>query len=203
VGNVIQARRMRLADRSRFDVSGLVSGWLLADGRNRMILTSAGRLVWSNYAADRYLNAGVDFHGTREQVRVADPHQCAAFEAFLAAASEEMSAWFYRRHSGDGGLLLRAWRLATEPETCVGLIFHSTGSDFVPRWADFATAFGLTPAEHRMATGLLEGHSPDELAVLCGVGVGTVRTHIKRLYGKLDVCTRGEFFRKLAPFRLS
>lgn len=203
LGDVLQVRRPRLSDRERFDVAGLVSSWLLVDGRNRMILTGAGRLVWSNRGADRYLNGGVDFHATREQVRVADPHQCAAFDAFLASASSEMSAWFYRRPSGEGGLLLRAWRLATEPETIVGLVFHSTGPDYVARWADFAQAFGLTPAENRMATGLLEGHSSDELAAMSNVGIGTVRTHIKRLYGKLGVSTRGEFFRALAPFRLS
>ena len=184
-------------------MAGLVTSWLHVDGRNRMILTGDGRLVWSNRAADRYLNGGVDFLATREQVRVADPHQCAAFEAFLAAASSEMSAWFYRRSSGEGGLLLKGWRLATEPEIIVGVVFHSTGADYVAKWADFAQAFGLTPAENRMATGLLDGHSADELAAMWNVGIGTVRTHIKRLYGKLSVSTRGEFFRALAPFRLS
>ena len=203
MADAIQARRLRLSDRERFDVAALTTSWLVADGRNSMILTTGGRLVWSNHAADKYLNAGIDFHATREVVRVADPHQCSAFEAFLAAASIEAASWHYRRTSGDGGLLMRAWKLDAKSEPVVGIVFHSTGSDFVPRWADFASAFGLTPGEHRMAAGLLEGHSADELAASFQLGVGTVRTHIKRMYGKLGVSSRGEFFRALAPFRLS
>lgn len=203
LAEAIQTRRLRLSDRERFDVAALTASWLVADGRNSMILTTGGRLVWSNHAADRYLNAGVDFHATREVVRVADPNQCAAFEAFLAAATPCMTSWHYRRTSGDGGLLMRAWRLETRTEPVVGVVFHSTGSDFVPKWADFASAFGLTPGEHRMAAGLLDGHSADELAAAFQLGVGTVRTHIKRMYGKLGVSSRGEFFRALAPFRLS
>jgi len=203
VGVVIQARRPRLSDREAFDVHGLLGNWLFSDGNNRMVLTLAGRLLWSNHLADRYLNAGVDFHATREQVRVADPQQCAAFESFIRSATPEMSSWFYRRHCGDGGLLMRAWRLGEAPEPVVGVVFHSTGSDFEPRWANFSEAFGLTPTESRMATGLLEGRSVDDLAAAFKIGVGTVRTHVKRLYGKLGVSSRGEFFRALAPFRLS
>lgn len=199
----IRTRRPRLSDRDRFDIAALTASWLVADGRNSMILTTGGRLVWSNHAADKYLNAGVDFHATREVVRVADPNQCAAFEHFLTTAASGATSWHYRRTSGDGGLLLRGWRLEARSESVVGIVFHSTGSDFTPRWADFASAFGLTPGEHRMAAGLLEGRSADELAVEFQLGVGTVRTHIKHMYGKLGVSSRGEFFRALSPFRLS
>lgn len=203
MGEVIQTRRLRLSDRDRFDIGSILPNWLGNDGRNRMVLTVSGRLVWSNHAADRYLNAGVDFHATREFVRIADPTQSTAFEAFLAAASPQMTSWYYRRSSGDGGLLLRAWRIDLRPEPVIGVVFHSTGADFQPKWADFASAFGLTPGENRMAAGLLEGRSADELASNFQLTVGTVRTHIKRLYGKLGVSSRGEFFRALAPFRLS
>ncbi len=194
---------MRLNDRDRFDINAIMLGWLGGDGRNRMLLTSSGRLVWSNRGADRYLNAGIDFHTAREFVRIADPHQSASFESLLASASSEMTSWHYRRSSGDGGLLLRLWKIESRPEPVIGVVFHSTGSDFEPRWAEFASVFGLTPGENRVASGLLVGHSASELAEMFDLTVGTVQTHIKRLYGKLGVSSRGEFFRTLAPFHLS
>ena len=46
---------------------------------------------------------------------------------------------------------------------------------------------GLTPREHDVLTGLVRGGSYKEIASDLGVGVETVRSHIKALYRKLQV----------------
>ncbi|MCP3473907.1 LuxR C-terminal-related transcriptional regulator [Bradyrhizobium sp. CCGUVB1N3] len=53
-------------------------------------------------------------------------------------------------------------------------------------------AFGLTPSEAAVAAMLGTGCSPGEIAEARKISVSTVRTHIRRIYGKLQVTRQGE-----------
>ncbi len=55
------------------------------------------------------------------------------------------------------------------------------------------SAYGLTPAEARVAIVLLEGSSARNAAVYLNVSPHTVRTQIKQIYAKLGVDTRARF----------
>ena len=44
--------------------------------------------------------------------------------------------------------------------------------------------FQLTATEARIASQIAQGHSPAMTAALCGIQVGTVRTHLKRIFDK-------------------
>ncbi|MAL25664.1 MAG: hypothetical protein CL820_07140 [Croceicoccus sp.] len=44
--------------------------------------------------------------------------------------------------------------------------------------------YRLTPTEAMIASYLVSGKSPDAIAGLCGIGRGTVRTHLKRIFDK-------------------
>ena len=54
----------------------------------------------------------------------------------------------------------------------------------VPDSFTLAVAFGLTPAESRVAEGLLRGLSAAEIAANCHVEVSTIRTQIRALLAK-------------------
>jgi DNA-binding CsgD family transcriptional regulator len=54
-------------------------------------------------------------------------------------------------------------------------------------------AYGLTATEARVAIAMLKFATLDEVAQHMRIGVGTVRTHVKRIYAKLDVDTRARF----------
>ncbi|MCA9604826.1 MAG: helix-turn-helix transcriptional regulator [Myxococcales bacterium] len=56
----------------------------------------------------------------------------------------------------------------------------------------FARAFGLTPAESRIASALAKGLSLSEIAIRFGVQEGTVRNHIKRVFAKTGTTRQGE-----------
>ena len=84
----------------------------------------------------------------------------------------------------------------------VGLRIQDTSIGFQPQWANFAGAFSLTPAEYRVALLLLDGNSVERAAGLLGLGEATVRSHVKRLYLKLDVTSKEEMFRRMAGFRI-
>jgi DNA-binding CsgD family transcriptional regulator len=51
----------------------------------------------------------------------------------------------------------------------------------------------LTAAERDVATELLSGRRPAEIAQLRGVSIGTIRSQIKRIYAKLGVSGLVEF----------
>lgn len=50
-----------------------------------------------------------------------------------------------------------------------------------------ALAVGLTPRERGVLAGLVRGQSYKEIAGDLGIGIETIRTHIKALYRKLQV----------------
>jgi DNA-binding CsgD family transcriptional regulator len=60
--------------------------------------------------------------------------------------------------------------------------------------------FGVTPGEHQVILRLLHGQSSCEIAEQSGKSILTVRTHVKRAYGKIGVKTRGQLFARLLPY---
>lgn len=59
------------------------------------------------------------------------------------------------------------------------------------------SAYGLTPAEAKVAVTLLESSSAQEVADALGTSPNTVRTQIKQIYAKLGVDTRARFVKLL------
>lgn len=53
-------------------------------------------------------------------------------------------------------------------------------------------AVGLTDREHSVLSMLVNGHAYAAIADALGIGLGTVQSHVKNLYRKLDVCTKAE-----------
>ena len=66
--------------------------------------------------------------------------------------------------------------------------------------ADLEPVFGVTPGEHQVIVQLLKGYSSREIAAQFGKSILTVRTHVKRAYGKIGVKTRGQLFARLLPY---
>jgi DNA-binding CsgD family transcriptional regulator len=60
----------------------------------------------------------------------------------------------------------------------------------------------LTRAEHRVLLELLHGQEADALTKLLGVSIETVRSHIRNIYGKLEVNSREQLFFKTQTFRI-
>lgn len=58
-------------------------------------------------------------------------------------------------------------------------------------------ALGLTPTESRLAVMLAAGHSVREIAVLTGRTEGTVRWHLKRIFGKQSTSGQTDLVRRV------
>lgn len=71
----------------------------------------------------------------------------------------------------------------------------------VPRWdLPSATNAHLTPREQEILDLLAQGRLYKEIAETLGIGLGTVRTHIRRIYEKLHARNRTEAVRLRAVF---
>ncbi len=71
-----------------------------------------------------------------------------------------------------------------------------------PSDKDLAEVFGLTPAESRIATGLIAGRKLNEIAADCGVRITTARTHLRNISKKVGVSRQTDLVRALAGMLL-
>ena len=124
------------------------------------------------------------------------------FRAFLRAAAEVRSSWI-SSVEGASPLIVTAQRLSTpDGPDLIGLSLHLTTPQDRYVWTDFGEALRLTRAETAVVKRILEGAKAEVIAEEQGISVETVRTHIRRMYGKLGVSGREQLFAVVAPFRL-
>jgi DNA-binding NarL/FixJ family response regulator len=71
------------------------------------------------------------------------------------------------------------------------LIARKVVESFTPKPASPATA-QLTPREREIVEALAQGHAYKEIADRLSIGISTVRTHLQRIYEKLQVNNRTE-----------
>jgi DNA-binding CsgD family transcriptional regulator len=97
-------------------------------------------------------------------------------------------------------VLVDAFALGPEPSSAVALMLRDLRASVQIECADLETMFSVTPGEHQVIVQLLKGFSSREIALEFGKSILTVRTHVKRAYGKIGVKTRGQLFAKLLPY---
>jgi DNA-binding CsgD family transcriptional regulator len=102
--------------------------------------------------------------------------------------------------SGGGALLVDAFALGEARESPVALVLRDLRAAVEIECADLESMFGVTPGEHQVIVRLVKGYSSREIAEESGKSILTVRTHVKRAYGKIGVKTRGQLFAKLLPY---
>jgi DNA-binding CsgD family transcriptional regulator len=101
---------------------------------------------------------------------------------------------------GSAALLVDAFALGEEPESPIALLLRDLHVSAEIDCADLESMFGVTPGEHQVIIQLVKGYSSREIAEQFGKSILTVRTHVKRAYGKIGVKTRGQLFAKLLPY---
>lgn len=104
--------------------------------------------------------------------------------------------------SGAAALLVDAVALGANASDPVALLLRDLRALPQVECADLELMFGVTPGEHQVLVQLVKGYSSREIAEEFGKSILTVRTHVKRAYGKIGVKTRGQLFAKLLPYLL-
>jgi DNA-binding CsgD family transcriptional regulator len=101
---------------------------------------------------------------------------------------------------GPSALLVDSFSLGDGVESPVALLLRDLRASVRIECADLESVFGVTPGEHQVIVELVKGFSSREIAEEFGKSILTVRTHVKRAYGKIGVKTRGQLFAKLLPY---
>lgn len=188
-------------DPSELNANDAVAQWAGADPRRRFIVTRSLDVVWASSSAQRFLDEATVLHRSGAAIRLTDHGLQCALNDLVTNADGGFTTWHLSLPGGQGEMLFVARRIAPDSEL-VGLWIQDTSIGFQPQWADFAGAFSLTPAEYRVALLLLDGNSVERSAALLSLKQATVRSHVKRLYQKLEVTSKEEMFRRMAGFRI-
>jgi DNA-binding CsgD family transcriptional regulator len=169
------------------------------------------RASWANAAGHARLSAGdpigADPHGRigakRGEVRE-------ALDAALAAAArgEGADKRTLDLRDGEGKLSARLTLVVPAMTSCeryfsgpcVVLLVESIAAAPLPAEAALCAAFKLTPSEARIARAVAVGSRLVDVADAQGIAIGTARTHLKRIFAKMDVNRQAELVAKMQQF---
>jgi DNA-binding CsgD family transcriptional regulator len=136
----------------------------------------------------------------REGILAPRDRRCAAELASIMGFAGPIMRMGMVGAGGGDMLLIDAQALTGEPDGVVALALRDPGGQVEIECADLEPMFGVTPGERQVIVQLVKGYSSREIADQFGKSILTVRTHVKRAYGKIGVKTRGQLFAKLLPF---
>lgn len=157
----------------------------------------APTVFWMNSTAEQCLRQ----HGatlSARRILLAQREKQKDFESLLSVATTEVRSWVLDL-VGEGSALVFRCRTIGETGFRLLTIFHPDNPPTsVP---DVGALFGLTPSETRILEGIIGGYRADELARELHISIETVRTHIRRVYNKLDVNSREQMIAKVSAYR--
>lgn len=162
-----------------------------------LVVDASCTVVYANRAVERLLQSALEIRATGGRLRLNDP---AANNRLMRLVREAVQTAGGKPNTPGAPLavarpgrlpitlLISPWRAAWAPTDVVmpaAMIFVRD-----PEHSGSAAAltlrelFGMTRAEAAIAVALSEGRSLEEIAVALGVGLGTVRTHLKKVLTK-------------------
>lgn len=179
--------------------------WSLACRNALFLVTRQLKLVDYNPAAEALLEPRGDMQLVSGHLAFAEKVRTSTFQAFFDGLDGEPRGWAYRRSCG-AFIVMRADPIpAAEPDVegdLIALTIYPTDPAERYVWADFAPHFDLTRSEAAVVRRLVGGQPASVVAEELGVSIETVRTHIRRIYNKLEINSREQLFAVAAPFRL-
>jgi DNA-binding CsgD family transcriptional regulator len=166
------ARAERLADldRRRETLEAILAA---TSGPARLVFATNGQLLWASSAAERLL---------------ADAQVGAALRAAACRATAPTVSFLCDGAPREAHLS----RLLTSSGAPLVLVEIAGGTAAPARGGELARRFELTAAEGAVLAQLAEGLANAEIAARLRVSVETVRTHVRRVLGKLGVRSRVE-----------
>lgn len=187
---------------NRQDIPALALGWLAVDFRPRLIVLPDLQVLWHNEPAEEQLGEATGVTLRDGALHFASATTQRDFTDFLERLGSGLDTLSIRYADRSAHLLFRGWRIDTAGRGAACLEFTRDTQEFVARYYDIDRVFALTPAEHRVVIGLLDGRTAGQLAAAQTISVDTVRTHVRRVYSKIGVRSREELFSRLRPYRI-
>lgn len=181
-------------------INALALEWIAADFRGRLILDSRWRIQWWNDAAKRTLDASQILHEQDCQL-VLDADLAGQFSAFLVTLKTRGEIEILTLKDGVGHFIMLGYHDPASGGFCLEV--SCSHAQEQPVFADFRHIYSLTKSEDHAARALFCGQSVAEIAQHRNVSIDTVRTQVRKIYGKMGCQSREQFFKMLIPFRIS
>jgi DNA-binding CsgD family transcriptional regulator len=143
-------------------------------------------------AAERWIGDLVDDPAPEHPSESKAVQAVAARTRLIAPGTDplELAARARVRTRGGTWLLLYGTRLSGGPDGRTAVIIHpATPHDVAPV---IALSYGLTDRESRVAMHCIQGRATKEIAKALAVSPYTVQDHLKSIFDKTGVCSRGE-----------
>ncbi|GAA4770189.1 hypothetical protein GCM10023219_15870 [Stakelama sediminis] len=187
-------------DENASHITAAALNWLACEENARMLVSGALKIVWANPCALDLLDGRT---GVEDREGFLFFEQASVQRALLtfARGTDNPTATMVAQLDG-GNLVLHARRLTVGDGQVVGLTMMHDNGGFVPRYVALDIVFGLTPAEHDVLQSIVVGKTVATIADEGGIAPGTVRSHIRQIYAKLDVSSREQLLFRLSPYRL-
>ena len=173
--------------------------WFAQDVVARLVVDRDLVVLAANQRAERLLEAHGAF-GLRDGALWARDRRLVVDLAVVVAEAGASPCLRVVGAETGTALLVEAIAFGAEASGAVGLVLRDLAAPVEIECAELEPMFGVTPGEHQVIVQLLKGHSSREIAEASGKSVLTVRTHVKRAYGKIGVKTRGQLFARLLPY---
>ena len=172
--------------------------WFGQDAASRLVVARDLTVLAANRPALRLLDGGGLITLRDGALTTRDRRSWSDLVGIVAEASS--SARIGVVGAGDGAVLVDSLALEDGADSPVSLVLRDLRASVEIECADLESMFGVTPGEHQVIVELLKGYSSREIADASGKSILTVRTHVKRAYGKIGVKTRGQLFAKLLRY---
>jgi len=175
-----------------------------------LLLDECGRVAHANSAGERLLGQGDGLDITEGGLSAPQQAPRARLQAMVGRAvgggglQRQAGLMRLARPTGGPDLILiamplnadRDWDVPGRPTALLCIVDPSLGARLSP---DMLSAlFGLTAAEAMLASDLLDGGTPIEIARRTGRSLATVRTHLARLLAKTGTRRQPDLTRLLA-----
>ena len=183
------------------DTGELVLRWMESVQTALLVVDADLDIQWANPLARQWIDAkepmsqvGMQLHLGRSEPQL---------RRLIDRAGKQMEGICVPIAGRGAHLILSARRITNgDSMAYYGLIARRT-DDVNAHLMGVEEAFRLTSAEVRVLKLLLKGHTAQAIATRLSVSIDTVRTHIRRLYTKLEVASREALFMRLRPFMMA
>ncbi len=172
-----------------------------------------GEIRFANRAADRLLSRGNGIDATRGRLRAARPRDTDALRLLIDGATRTgvgtgqiaVDAVAIRCSDDSPPLAVVAEPLAPAHSDRLGheafpgavLFIGESEASSRPSVDRLRIVYGLTPAEARMTSLVVEGHDIASAALAAAVSENTVKYHLKTIFGKVGVSRQTQLVRRV------
>jgi len=158
-----------------------------------LVSTPGLRIAWMNAEGERTLRAGRGLSRGGDRLLLHDGDRQGDFQDFARRAIQTSAAWVLSGFEGAPPMSIRG--VAVRPSGCrqmLMLTVRFVSDEDQIELPDLANVFRLTPAEGRVLDHLTNGRRAEALAERLNISIETARTHIRRIYTKMNVASREE-----------